>query len=192
MKLLTEPYLEQIQRWPPAGQHILAQYDEDTIVVYQAFCPSIAYSCFAVEHGYLGGPDFSLKRMSWIKPNFLWMMHRSGWATKPGQDHVLAIRLQRVGFEQMLAQAVSSSYQPDDGQYPSQAAWQQAVAESEVRLQWDPDHDPTGQKVSRRAIQLGLRGQMLLKYVQEWTVDIEDITEFVRANGHNPPIRNVC
>jgi hypothetical protein len=30
-------------------------------------------------------PDFSLRRMTWIKPGFLWMMHRSGWATKPNQ-----------------------------------------------------------------------------------------------------------
>ena len=28
--------------WPPAGRHILAQYDDDTVVVYQAFCPNIA------------------------------------------------------------------------------------------------------------------------------------------------------
>jgi hypothetical protein len=31
------------------------------------------------------------------------------------------------------------------------------VARSEVRLQWNPDHDPTGNKLERRALQLGLR-----------------------------------
>ena len=29
-----------------------------------------------------------------------------------------------------------------------------------VRLQWDPDHTPCGDKLARRAIQLGLKGQV--------------------------------
>ena len=42
-----------------------------------------------VKNGYFGGA-FSLDRMSWIKPNFLWMMFRSGWGTKEGQEVTLA------------------------------------------------------------------------------------------------------
>ncbi len=39
----TQSYLEQKDKvWPKEGKHILAQYDEDTVVVYQAFCPEIA------------------------------------------------------------------------------------------------------------------------------------------------------
>ncbi|HET7866114.1 MAG TPA: DUF4291 family protein [Burkholderiaceae bacterium] len=38
----------------------------------------------AIRHGHLAGPDVSLSRMSWVKPNFLWMMCRSGWGTKAG------------------------------------------------------------------------------------------------------------
>jgi hypothetical protein len=37
--------------------------------------------------------------MTWIKPSFLWMMYRCGWATKPGQERVLAIQITREGFE---------------------------------------------------------------------------------------------
>lgn len=36
------------KHWPKEGRHILAQYDEDSIVVYQAYCPEIAK--YAVEH----------------------------------------------------------------------------------------------------------------------------------------------
>ena len=68
MDLPTEPYAEQVARWPTAGRHILAHYDDETIVVYQAYRPSIGR--FAIEHGRFGG-DFSYSRMSWIKPNFL-------------------------------------------------------------------------------------------------------------------------
>lgn len=90
MGLAIESYAEQKERWPRTGQHILAQFDDETIVVYQAYKPSIGH--FAAEHGYFGG-DFSLGRMSWIKPNFLWMMYRSGWGTKPGQEVTLAVCL---------------------------------------------------------------------------------------------------
>lgn len=53
------------------------------------------------------------------------------------------------------------------------------MEQSDVRLQWDPDHDPTCDVVERRAIQLGLRGEMLKRYAQLEVVSIEDITEFV-------------
>lgn len=48
--------------------------------------------------------------MSWIKPNFLWMMYRCGWGTKPDQKIVLAIRLRRTGFDELLAQTVPSRF----------------------------------------------------------------------------------
>ncbi len=79
MHLPTELYTEQTVRWPSEGRHILAHYDDRSIIVYQAYRPSIGR--FAIEHGYFGG-DFSFARMSWIKPNFLWMMYRSGWGTR--------------------------------------------------------------------------------------------------------------
>lgn len=45
----TQSYVEQEEGvWPKEGRHILAQYDEDSIVVYQAYCPEIAQ--FAVKH----------------------------------------------------------------------------------------------------------------------------------------------
>ena len=53
------------------------------------------------------------------------------------------------------------------------------MARSSVRLQWDPDHDPAGGKVARRAIQLGLRGEVLARYAREWIVEIQDVSAFV-------------
>ena len=39
----VQSYVEQQDRiWPKEGRHILAQYDDDTVVVYQAFSPVIA------------------------------------------------------------------------------------------------------------------------------------------------------
>ena len=130
MTLDTEPYSQQVARWPQDGRVILAQFDAESIVVYQAYGPAIGN--FAAENGYFGGP-FKLTRMSWIKPNFLWMMYRCGWATKEGQEVVLAIRLQRSAFDQILSLAVHSSFKPDV--YGTRKEWKKAVDESDVRLQ---------------------------------------------------------
>jgi hypothetical protein len=46
MKVETAPYLEQEQVWPTEGRHILAQYDYNSVLVYQAFRPAIG--AFAV------------------------------------------------------------------------------------------------------------------------------------------------
>jgi hypothetical protein len=173
--LEIEPYATQKARWPQRGRHVLAQYDEESVVVYQAYRPAIGR--FAVEHGHFGG-EFSLDRMSWIKPNFLWMMYRCGWATKEGQDVVLAIWLARSAFDAILAQAVPSAFV--ERYYADREAWQAAVATSDVRLQWDPDHDPHGHAVERRAVQLGLRRRVLASYAREWIRSVEDITPFVR------------
>lgn len=174
MNLKTEPYLEQVKRWPSQGRHILAQFDDESVVVYQAYRPALGH--FAAEHGYFGG-GFSLQRMSWIKPNFLWMMFRCGWGTKPDQEVTLAVWLRRSAFDAILKEAVHSTFVPEV--YGSEADWKQALAHSSVRLQWDPDHDPLGGKLERRAIQLGLRGEVLARYAREWILRVEDVSSFV-------------
>jgi hypothetical protein len=174
LKLITELYLEQLSRWPRSGRHILAQFDNSSVIVYQAYRPSIGL--YAAKRQQFGG-EFSFTRMSWIKPNFLWMMYRSGWGTKDGQEITLAVRLERTGFEEILRLAVHSSYVPEI--YASPEDWKARLAESPVRLQWDPDHDPRGGKQERRAIQLGLAGDVLRQYAQNWIVGIEDISGFV-------------
>ena len=45
----VQSYIEQRDTvWPKEGRHILAQYDADSIIVYQAYCPEIAD--YAVKH----------------------------------------------------------------------------------------------------------------------------------------------
>lgn len=174
MNLRSENYLSQAKRWPVTGRRILAQFDPDTVVVYQAYRPAIGH--FAAQHQRFGG-EFSFNRMSWVKPNFLWMMYRSGWGTKDGQEITLAVRLQRAAFDEILRLAVHSSYMPEV--YASFEDWKARLAQSPVRVQWDPDHDPRGGKQERRAIQLGLAGDVLRQYAQKWIVNIEDISGFV-------------
>lgn len=176
----TEYYSEQVERWPREGRHILACADDDSVLVYQAYRPEIGQ--FASRQGHFGG-EFRYSRMSWIKPNFLWMMYRSNWGRSQGQETVLAIRLRRTFFESLLQQAIPSSFDAD--QFGSQEEWKTAVSESDVRLQWDPDHLPDGTSCDRRAIQIGLRGQALEDYGRREALEITDISNYVAEQRSN-------
>ena len=178
--LPTASYVEQVNSWPETGRHVLAHFDDETIIVYQAYGPEIGR--FAVENGYFGG-DFKFSRMSWIKPNFLWMMYRSNWGQSEGQEVVLAIRLKRRFFDSLMAQAVPSSF--DATAFGSREDWTAAVARSDVRRQWDPDHLPSGGKCERRAIQLGLRGASLEVYGKREILQIIDMSGFVAEQRMN-------
>ena len=98
---------------------IYAKYDDKTIRVYQAYNNKIADE--VIKLGTFG-EHFSLTRMTWIKPSFLWMMYRCGWTEK----------------------------------------------------------DIYGKPIGRRSIQLGIRGEAVVKYVNDWIVKITDITDEVK------------
>lgn len=177
----TEPYPKQQALLPQEGQNVIADHTQETLVVYQAFKPAIAD--FAVTHQAFGGPHYKHGRMTWIKPGFMWMMYRAGWASKMDQERILRLTISRAGWNIILSQAVHSSFQADH--YIDQAAWKIALANSDVRLQWDPDHGPDGEKLVRKAIQIGLRGATLADFHQEYLLKIEDITPFVVEQKSN-------
>lgn len=153
---------------------IRAAYDNDTITVYQAYHKIIAAS--AVQHQTFLSPPFKKDRMTWIKPSFLWMMYRSGWATKENQEHVLAIRIKREGFEWALDNACLSHF--DSTKHASHEDWKEKLQASPVRIQWDPEKDILLRELPYRSIQIGLSGIAVEKYTTDWIVGIEDITTY--------------
>lgn len=156
-------------------RQVRARYTDRTITVYQAYPEEIARA--AVAAGRFVAP-FKRERMTWIKPSFLWMMYRCGWATKPGQERVLAVEIRRDGFEWALANAALSDY--DRNLYPDHPTWARKVRTSPVRVQWDPERDLGGQPLPYRSLQVGLGGVAVDRYVDEWTESITDITDLVR------------
>lgn len=175
-KMKLEKYKEQIKRLPKDGKKIIGQTDGENIIVYQAFNHNIAE--YAVKNQKFGGEHYSFNRMSWIKPGFLWMMYRAGWASKEHQQKILAITLPITHFKTILNDATISSY--ENAIYASHDEWKKELEKTEVRLQWDPDHDPFGKKQERKAIQLGMKGSILKKFCTEWIIKIEDVTPFVK------------
>ena len=108
MIIRTEKYLDAINRLPKDGQPILGYQENEQIVVYQAYNHQIADH--AVKYQTFGDTHYSYNRMSWIKPNLLWMMYRCDWASKENQERVLAIWINRTDFENILQEAVFSSF----------------------------------------------------------------------------------
>jgi Domain of unknown function (DUF4291) len=155
---------------------IYVKYDANNVTLYQAFPPAIAAESVRLGHF---GPSFSLKRMTWLKTSFLWMMWRSGWATKEGQERILAVQLPRTVFEQLLAQAVPSTFDPE--RYDHAVEWQHAMDASDILYQLDPDRDPNGNPLDRRTLHLGLRGEATRRYGHEWIVSLSDITNALPA-----------
>lgn len=175
MKMTTEYYNESVKRLPSGGRRINAYVGEETLVVYQAFNPAIAQA--AVENQAFGGGGYRYERMSWIKTSFLWMMYRASWANAEGQKRILAITLRKNDFETILSQMAWASF--EGSVYKDQAAWRNDLEVKPGRLQWDPDHDPYGTPLQRRAIQLGLKGDLLKEFGKTYCQKIEDITPFV-------------
>ena len=153
-------------------RQIRARFDGHHVVVYQAFNEAIADAAVAAQRFV---PPFSVGRMTWVKPSFLWMMERCGWASKANQERVLAVHLHRASFDAAVAAAVETSV---------------TSVEAPIRVQWDPERDLRGQKLSHRSLQLGLGRAVAQAYATQWVARIEDVTPLVkklaalRRGGH--------
>ncbi|WKU43565.1 DUF4291 domain-containing protein [Streptomyces sp. VNUA116] len=156
-------------------RRIRAAYTGTTITVYQAYAPRLGLP--AARDGRFP-PAWKRDRMTWIKPSFLWMMYRCGWATKADQECVLAIEIDRTGFDWALANACLSHYDRDV--HADQAAWRRELKASPARVQWDPERDLRLQALPHRSLQLGLAGEAARRYADEWTVSITDVTPLAR------------
>ncbi|MBB4907930.1 DUF4291 domain-containing protein [Actinophytocola algeriensis] len=154
---------------------IRALYTPETITVYQAYPPGIARPALAAGRFV---PPFKRDRMTWIKPSFLWMMYRCGWATKPDQETVLAVEITRAGFEEALSGACLSHHDP--GRYASREEWSRQLKESPVRVQWDPERSLRLAALPYRSLQVGLSGPAVHRYVDEWLVRLTDVTPLAR------------
>ncbi|MFI0237184.1 DUF4291 domain-containing protein [Streptomyces sp. NPDC016845] len=160
----------------PFPRHeIRARYTDSTVTVYQAYAPEIGLPA-ARDGRFPAG--WKRDRMTWVKPSFLWMMYRCGWATKPGQEVVLAVEIDRGGFEWALRNACLSSY--ESGVHADHAAWKRELRRAPARVQWDPERDLWLRPLPHRSLQLGLSGEAVRRYADEWLVSISDVTPRVR------------
>lgn len=160
-------------------RQIYAHYDDHGITVYQAFKPEIVKHALAKG---TFGQGFNMERMTWIKPSFAWMLYRSGYATKTRQEAILKITLTHEGFREILSHSVETTY--NSRVHANEDEWRNALKKSSVRHQWDPERNLRLGKLERRAIQLGIRGWVVEKYVNEWIIGLEEVTELAHTLHH--------
>lgn len=181
----------------PAVYEIRANYDRDTIVIYQAYSDSIADVALQLQR--FASP-FSFHRMTWIKPSFLWLMHRSNWGQKANQQRTLAVHISRSGWEKALS--LGTLTHPEPSVFPNSSVWEAEFANSPVHIQWDTERSLRGAGLNHFSIQVGIGRQMIQEYVDQWIVKIEDLTSTVskirdllksgdekNAKRHLPPER---
>ncbi|MFE6178803.1 DUF4291 domain-containing protein [Streptomyces sp. NPDC056464] len=144
---------------------VRADFDARSIVVYQAYAPVIAEG--ALRAGRFVAP-FSFDRMTWIKPSLMWLMHRSNWARRAGQERVLAVRMTREGWEEALSRAVLTTADPA------------AVARAAVHVQWDPERSLRGAALNHYSIQVGIGRRLIRTFTDDWIVNLTDLTPRIR------------
>jgi hypothetical protein len=158
-----------------AERQIRADFDRDTIALYQAYPPAIADAALAAGRFV---PPFSFHRMTWVKPSFLWLMHRSNWGQKRGQERILCVRVRRAGWEKALSLACPTAFEP--GVFAGPDEWAVRFAAARVHLQWDPERSLRGAGLPYLSIQVGLSRHVIREYVDEWVAGIEDYTPRAR------------
>lgn len=155
---------------------IRANYDRETIVVYQAYGDAIADPALRAQTFVA---PFSFGRMTWIKPSFRWLMHRSNWGHKKGQERTLAVRIRRSGWDEALKLGVLTS--PEGDVFGDREVWRRAFAEATVHVQWDTERSLRGAALDHYSIQVGLSRHVVERFTSEWIVRIEDLTPTVKT-----------
>ena len=168
---------------------VYAHFDEEGVYVYQAFKPATVK--FAVENGTFG-KGFGLDRITWIKPSLGWMLRRSEYASKHRMEAIAKIKLSHEAWIEILSQSIETHWNPS--LFSVEDDWKQKLDKSDVIHQWDPERDLQGKRLERQAIQIGIRGEVIKKYVQEYITGVEDITalalkigEIVKKRGSKFP-----
>ncbi len=154
---------------------IRADYDADSIVIYQAYQTAIAAPAIEQQKFVL---PFSLERMTWIKPSFLWLMHRSNWGQKNGQENILAVRIKRSGWNKALALGVLTH--PEPSIYVDANEWDTDFEKAHVHIQWDTERSLRGAALNCYSIQVGITRHLIQEYVDDWVLKIENITALVQ------------
>lgn len=131
-------------------RQIRAAQTDSTVRVYQACAPAVADA--ALEKQSFGTRGDTV----WLDPSFRLAAYDSGNGSKPGHERILAVDLTRAGFEWALAHR------------------------GPVLIQWDAERDLDHTPLNFQAVRIGLTGEAVDRYVDEWVTAITDVTPVMR------------
>ncbi len=169
-------------RWELPPRTLLATYTDREVVVWQAHRAEVAER--AVATGTFDGPSWRTDRTTRLRvslPSLLW---RCAWATRPGRERILAVRLRRTAFDELLLRAVPGDNDPSV--YASAGAWRLATRFATALVSWHPDRDVRGEPQPWDTARFGLREALLHAFSREWVLGVEDVTPWVVAHRGDP------
>jgi Domain of unknown function (DUF4291) len=165
-----------------ARRSLLATFDAERVIVWQAHSEAVA--AYAVSHGRFGGPDWRAGRQTRFRFSLPSVLARTEWGTRPGRERILAVWVTRSGVETLLNQAVHA--EADPAVYTTPMAWRLATRYANVSVSWHVDVDLLGAALPRETPRLGVRDLALRQLAEEFTVGIDDWTEWVRTHRQRP------
>lgn len=157
-------------------RQIRAHFDEETITVYQAYNSRIADAAVKAQK-LNASPLFQNTRMTWIKPSWCWVNYRAGYTYKDkNQERILAIKVSHEGFLELLKTA-DVNHATANAEPLRKTRGKRTTS---VMVQWDPERSPRLGKLEHRSIQIGIPVGLVEKWIDEWIVSIEDVTDKAR------------
>lgn len=158
--------------YPKRGRHLLAHYDDDRVAVYR-WCDETSAQIALNDHQFNELAPGDSHAIDWLELSF-W--RAAAQAETAGPDaRLLAVLVDRVGFEAMLAKAVHTRFLPQV--YQSEKSWRQLLAESWVRVAWLRDRTASGQATDYDVLRLGLMGKSQRYFATGgWILDVQDLT----------------
>jgi hypothetical protein len=169
------------QPWDVPPHTLLATWDAESVVVWQAHGHRVADAVLA--RGSFDVPEWRTDRTSRFRvslPSLLW---RCSWGTRPGRERILAVRLSRSGFDEVLRRAVPAD--DDRAVYPTEASWRLAMRYATATVSWHPDRSLEGEPTAWDTARFGLRDSQLGAFAREWVRGVEDVSDWVAAQ--RPP-----
>lgn len=162
-------------------RQIRAEYDSNTITVYQAYNKQIADAAVAAQR-LDASPLFKTTRMTWIKPSWAWVLYRAGYSYKDAnQERILALKLSHNAFLDLLRRAELTTHdKAQAGEIRNKNNLEARKASEVVKVQWDPERTVRLDRLSYRSIQIGIPGALSKQWVEDWIVAIEDVTDRAR------------
>jgi hypothetical protein len=92
----------------------------------------------------------------------------------PREERVLAIKMRHEHFQHLLSLASVT--------HSNGGPLSQEDRRKPVRVQWDPERLTVLQDPFHRNIRIGISSQISMKWINNWIVDIEDVTDEARVS----------
>lgn len=175
---------EREQGLPASGRVLLATFDDDTVLTWQAHHADVAAEM--ISRGRPGGTSWRTDRVTRMRTSLPSLLARCDWGRRPGRERILGLRMTRAGFDAMLRQAVHGEFEPEV--YATRGAWQLATRYAAVTLTWHPDRDAGGHELARQTVRIGVRDDALRRLTTEWVTGFEDFTPWVEQARVAPSV----